>query len=664
MKEASDYQKLIDRALRKSKDWRQEAKETWQTYTAERRFNILYSNTDLLLGALANNNPRPVIRVRFAQQSRQDDAARNLSRTAAEAAERAVVYNNERLDLKNILQQATLEALISGRGILRVAYDVQIVKEVIARPIITPQGAIVGQSEETVERIGKQDITLQSVAYDAFLCADAKRWEEVWWVAFRHLMDRTELRDKFGAVADEVPLSFKEENDPKDTETQSAREVAEVWEVWDKRQKEVVFVVRDFGKVLSREDDPYGLEGFFPLTRPLQFVKGRDLTPVPEYRLYRKTAQELTRVTKRIDELVENIRAKALYSADFKDEMAALKEATDNTDVPVNVNFGALAQNGGISSLIAEYPNAGKSQVLGVLEQRKQSAVAEIYQITGIADILRGVSDPQETAQAQRIKGEFGSVRLKARQSALQYFIRDAMRLCAELVCEHYTLENLQRVCALDLPTPEEKETLLAQAGQNVPPVANKPTWTDVLTVLRSERLRNCTFDIESTATAFDQTQQDKEARVGLFGTVQELLNKALPFMQANPEFIDAIKANVLFAVDAFPQSRTLKEAYENAFAAWEVRVKAPKPQQPTPEQMLAQAEQLKAQAEIMSAQARAAEAQVKLAQAGEKINLDKARLFKDSQKDAAELALESRKQAADEAAQNANAVRTPGGLV
>ena len=647
MKEASYYQKLIDRALRKSKDWRKEAKETWQTYTAERRFNILYSNTDLLLSALANNNPRPVIRVRFAQQSQPNDARRNLSRTAAEAAERAVVYNNDRLDLKNILQAATLEALISGRGILRVTYDVQIEQQTVVRPIMTPQGAIVGQTEETVERIGKQDISLQSVPYDAFLCAAAKRWEEVWWVAFRHLMDRTELRDKFGVLAEEVPLSFKEENDVKDSETQSAREVAEVWEVWDKRQKEVVFVVRDFGKVLSREEDPYGLEGFFPLTRPLQFVKGRDLTPVPEYRLYRKTAQELTRVTKRIDELVENIRAKALYAAEFKDVLSDLKDAPDNADVPVNANFSALAQNGGISSVIAEYPNAGKSQVLGVLEQRKQSAVAEIYEITGIADILRGVSDPQETAQAQRIKGEFGSVRLKARQSALQYFIRDAMRLCAELVCEHYTLENLQAVSALELPTQEQKEVLLAQAtqaGQSVPSLENKPTWTDVLTVLRSERLRNCTFDIESTATAFDQTQQDKEARVGLFGTVQELLNKALPFMQANPEFIDAVKANVLFAVDAFPQSRTLKEAYENAFAAWEARVKAPKPQQPTPEQMLAQAEQLKAQAEIMTAQARAAEAQVKLAQAGEKINLDKARLLKDSQKDAAELVLESAK--------------------
>ena len=46
----------------------------------------------------------------------------------------------------------------------------------------------------------------------------------------------------------------------------------------------------------------------------------------------------------------------------------------------------------------------------------------------------------------------------------------------------------------------------------------------------------------------------------------------------------------------------------------------------------------------MMNAQARAAEARVKLAQAGEKIKLDQAKLIKDTQKDAAELALQSAK--------------------
>lgn len=648
MKSVGYYQKLLQSAWNKSEKWRKEAKEVWNTYNDERRFNVLYSNTELLLSALSGNSPKPVIRVRFAKQNGGTDPEKNLSRVAAEAAERAMVYNNDQFDLKQETHAAVLEALLSGRGVLRVSYEPQIVQETVSRPLIAPSGATVGEAEETVEHIGEQKVTLQSVAFDAFLCADAKRWEEVWWVAFRHLMDKEELKEKFGSAAENAPLDYREENDPQDK--RYVRELAEVWEVWDKRERAVVFFVKDYSKPLSREEDPYGLAGFFPITRPLQFVQGRDLTPVPEYRLYRKTALELTRIAKRMDDLVTNIRANALYAGEFKDELEALNNADDNTAIPVGESFASIAERGGISSLVAEYPNQGKTQVLAVLEQRKQSTLSEIYEITGIADILRGSSDPAETAQAQRIKGQFGSVRLKARQQAVQYFIRDAFRLVAELVCEHFTLENLQRVSGLVLPSRAQKEEALSASQMGRPllgPVAQlvqKPAWEEVLAVLRADRLRACTLEVESSSTAFDETQQDKEARLTLFKTTSDLLNASLPFMQQNPEFIDAVKANVLFAVDAFPQSRVLKEAYENAFAAWEARVKTPQPQTPTPEQMLAQAEQLKAQAEIMTAQARAAEAQVKLAQAGEKIKLDQAKLIKDTQKDAAQLALESAK--------------------
>ena len=652
MKSVAYYQKLVEQAWGKSEKWRKEAKEVWTTYNDARRFNVLYSNTDLLLGALASPSPKPVIRVRFAKQTDGSESERTLARTAAEAAERAVVYNNDQFDLKQETHAAVLEALLSGRGILRVSYEPQIVQETVSRPLIAPTGATVGETEETVEHIGEQKVTLQSVAFDEFLCSDAKRWEEVWWVAFRHLMDKAELKDKFGTAAENAPLAYREENDTQDK--RYVRELAEVWEVWDKRERAVVFFVKDYASPLSREEDPYGLEGFFPITRPLQFVQGRDLTPVPEYRLYRKTALELTRIAKRMDDLVTNIRANALYAGEFKDELEALNNAEDNTAIPVGESFASIAERGGIASLVAEYPNQGKTQVLSVLEQRKQSTLSEIYEITGIADILRGTSDPAETAQAQRIKGQFGSIRLKARQQAVQYFIRDAMRLCAELVCEHFTLENLQRVSGLVLPMRAQKEEALLARQSNQPLPADvlqalqKPAWEEVLGVLRADHLRACTLEVESSSTAFDETQEDKEARIGLFKGVSDLLNASLPFMQANPEFIDAVKANVLFAVDAFPQSRVLKEAYENAFAAWGARVKAPKPAQPTPEQMLAQAEQLKAQAEIMTAQARAAEAQVKLAQAGEKIKLDRAKLIKDTQKDAAELALKRQETAID----------------
>lgn len=120
------------------------------------------------------------------------------------------------------------------------------------------------------------------------------------------------------------------------------------------------------------------------------------------------------------------------------------------------------------------------------------------------------------------------------------------------------------------------------------------------------------------------------------------MLREALPLMQQNQEFIPAVKSQILFTIDAFPQSRILKESFEEAFAAWEVRVRQPQPQQPSAEMMLAVAEQMKAKAEQMIAQARMAEAQTKALAAGKKMELDEASLIKDFQKDQADAAIKA----------------------
>ena len=134
MKSVAYYQKLVEQAWGKSEKWRKEAKDVWKTYNDERRFNVLYSNTELLLSALSGNSPKPVIRVRFAKQNGGTDPEKNLSRVAAEAAERAIVYNNDQFDLRQETHAAVLEALLSGRGVLRVSYEPQIVRQTVSRP--------------------------------------------------------------------------------------------------------------------------------------------------------------------------------------------------------------------------------------------------------------------------------------------------------------------------------------------------------------------------------------------------------------------------------------------------------------------------------------------------------------------------------------------------
>ncbi|MGO8506872.1 hypothetical protein AB9F35_37160, partial [Rhizobium leguminosarum] len=63
-----------------------------------------------------------------------------------------------------------------------------------------------------------------------------------------------------------------------------------------------------------------------------------------------------------------------------------------------------------------------------------------------------------ETATAQRIKSQWGSIRISDRQSELARFARDIIRLAGEIICEQFQPETLMLVSGIKLPTMAEKQ--------------------------------------------------------------------------------------------------------------------------------------------------------------------------------------------------------------
>ena len=57
--------------------------------------------------------------------------------------------------------------------------------------------------------------------------------------------------------------------------------------------------------------------------------------------------------------------------------------------------------------------NETAAAVLNFLYQQREQSKQAIYEITGISDIVRGASHSSETATAQQIKTEWGSLRIK-----------------------------------------------------------------------------------------------------------------------------------------------------------------------------------------------------------------------------------------------------------
>lgn len=642
-RDAEYYLNQISAASAREEKYRKICQDIDKNYCGENYYNVLFSNTELLLGALVCQNPKPVIRTRFPRQNAQNLKEKALALTVGEAVERAVIYNNDNIDFKGVLEDIVLCALLNGRGVAWLSYE----PEIEQKPM--PEQNPPEDEPLFAEEIKSQRVKLKCVDYEDFRFGFAKRWEDVPWVAVRHLLNKKEAKARFGASAAEKlnysyrPVSNREEKDLK---------LACVWEFWHKADGNVVFVSEGFDGVLKTAPNPYGLEGFFPMPEPLRFIKAKKLKAVPEYIIYRKEAESLERTERRIDALVKNIKANAVAAAKNKEELASVLEAGDGEIVTVQT--GDIAAAGGLSGVIMEYPNEGKVKVVQSLVTRKADLLETIYAVTGIADILRGQSNAQETAAAQRIKGRFGSLRLQKRQSQVQEFIRGIYRVMTDIVCEHFTQETLKNVSSLELLDGEEKAALslkteqLAEQGSEIPPktaeLLQKPSWDEVITVLRQNGLRSYIIDVESSATAFDDEAEDKSARSELFTAVTSVLQNALPAMAQQPSLVPLYKQLINFWVDGFKYSRTLKESLNESLNAFEAALKTPQPQQPQPEMLLAQAEQVKAQAELLNARANAEQGEreliLKAQKEAQELEIKKQKLLADIAKLEAELFL------------------------
>jgi hypothetical protein len=77
------------------------------------------------------------------------------------------------------------------------------------------------------------------------------------------------------------------------------------------------------------------------------------------------------------------------------------------------------------------------------LNAAREVIKGQIYELTGIADIVRGASKASETLGAQQIKAQFASVRIKKLQDEVARFARDVMRIKAEMMVTHFEPEIL-----------------------------------------------------------------------------------------------------------------------------------------------------------------------------------------------------------------------------
>jgi hypothetical protein len=553
----------IERAIEREKEFRDEGKRLVEMYESSKEraysFNILYSNTETLGPAVYNSVPRPVIRQRF----KDDD---QVSVQAAKLGERVLTFLMDSGDVNyacfdDIMRSGVLEGLVTGRGVSRVKYD----------------SIISGDSVEY------ESICIEPIPWNRFIHGYGKKWEHVRWVCFEHHLTISEMKINFPDTWEKLE-SLQEMDSSNDSGKDNKPSLLHVFEIWDKDTKQVLFATPSSSEsFLKKVDDPLGLEGFFPCPRPISFATPiDDLTPIPLYRMYSEQAKELNSVTQRIHKLVSAMKVRGLYDATVA-EIGTVLKADDNELVPVQNAAALFSQGGSLEKTIMLIPIDKLVSVLQQLYLQRQQVKQVIYEITGIADIMRGSSQASETLGAQQLKNQWGTLRLKRLQKEVARYARDILRIMLEASVNRLSQETIFKISGLNFLKEDQKSLILNQV-QSIDPSQipeelsaqlEKPTQEQLLTLLRDDQSRSYQIDIETNSTVDAEATEDKENIAELLNAVSQFLNGVAPLVQSGSLPFGAANAMLLAVVKRFRFGTEIEEFLQDA--------KPPPPPAPEP---------------------------------------------------------------------------------
>jgi hypothetical protein len=582
----------IDQAEKWCRDWHETAKKCLKRYRddrnelqkTQRRINIFWSNVETLKPALYARRAKPVVERRFRD-------ADPIGKAAAETLERATTFATDSDQFDEVIRQARDDRLIVGRGTAWLRYVPHFQEMQPPTPAdgvsVTDDAAeyeAETQAQAPAEALVFEEVAHDYVAWEDYLMSPAKTWREVSWVARKVQMTRAELVERFGKeIGSAVPLNERADKNGNDSAEARFRDGlsarADVFEIWSKAERKVCWLARGYEGLLDERDDPLRLRDFFPCPRPMFATVTTDsLIPIPDYLMYKDQADDLDDVTLRLSMLTEACRVAGVYDASQDASVGRLfSEASDNQLIPVNT-WAAFSEKGGLRGVMDFVPLDGIIATIRELTAREQVLKAQIYEITGISDIVRGYSAPSETATAQQIKGQFAALRLQEQQSEVARFARDIIAMTAEIISEHFQPQTIALMSGLAEQAPEFQ--------QNFMPAVQ---------LLRDDRMRSFRIDIETDSTiAVDETA-DKQAATEFLTAMGNYMASSLPMAQQAPELLPVIGQGAVFLARRFRAGRQLEGSIEASFQALEQRAQqmAQQPQQQAPDPAM-----LKAQAD------------------------------------------------------------------
>ena len=458
-------------------------------------------------------------------------------------------------------------------------------------PIQDPSGLMFIETIE--ERVVKVHTQILPVAYDEVLHDNhAKYFQDIQRMAFKLCLNKQEIVRQFG---NEWLAKLKQgayEQGEGENGYSEDTDTYEVYEVWDKPTETVTYVSPSYkDEVIKEIPDPYQLETFFPVA---PFIIGtkhhKYLFGVPMYVQLRDCLNQIHTLFSRMGTLIKGLKRRGIANATLSSLVNAIV-SNDDAEIVVTDRFNELVEGGQkLSDLIYWVPVQELSSAVVECKELVADYKQYFFELSGVPDVVRGVTDAQETAASQQMKGNFYNVRT----SWNQHQVQEQARWLAQAQCD-LALNRL----------PDEE--ILRESGAEFFPEENKEFIPQALMMLKDKDNRNIRLEIETDSLTLMANERKQAERAMLVETILTGLGRVQEIVTASPEMGKIAMDMLLYTVRGIDLGKEFEQEVQKT--AMEIRelVENPPEEEPLPdyEQMKLEVQQAKMQMDGQIAQAK-----------------------------------------------------------
>ena len=593
MRNAAPWLRWIEDTSRYYKAWQDACDNIDRLYAnaerlrsnVDREFQIFWANMEVVRPSIYARKPQPVVSARFKDR-------KPLIRHASEILERSLITSFEKADIDSVLKMVRDDLALYGRGVAWVR--------------------LAAEDKLGFEHVDRKD----------FLCDPGRKWSETGQLARRAWMTRKAVRERFEATSNGAwqLAQYSKRKDSKEGQSDDGydgEDTAQIWEIWSKTRDVVVWVTegsKDQVLDIRAPSDIAQLDDFFPCPPPAFGTLERGtLKPVPDFLFYKDQVEEINVLTKRMAALSKSLRMKGFYPGGAGNLGTAITAAWNSTDegaILVPVDQSALFGDKSLKDSIIWVPIVEIVNAITALVALRRQLIEDVYQITGLSDIMRGATDPNETLGAQELKSRYGSIRISEKQGEMVRFARDMTRIAGEIMAENFSDQALmelsqyegaptaqqlqQQVMQIDAKikqsmadpnlqqqaaqNPQMAEQMLGQAQAQKQKIMQTVTVEQSLQFLRDQRLRPFMLDIETDSTIQPDEDSQKKRAAEFMGAMGQLLPQLAQMIQMEPATAGFAGEMLKYGSKQFRASREMEGAIDELVETMKGKAGQPKP--------------------------------------------------------------------------------------